>query len=135
MAYGFVYFITNPSMPGLTKIGMTTKHPRERMDELSKATACPTPFEMLAFFDSAVPREAEQAIHAALDEYRENPYREFFRVNAENLQDQARQWCDPHDGIVFLRLLNDLVEQEEQEEIAEIHSWMDARYSLEVSHG
>lgn len=128
MAYGFVYFITNPSMPGLTKIGMTSKHPRERMEELTKATACPTPFEMLAFFDTPIPREAERAIHAALDEFRPNPYREFFEVNAEELQDQARQWCDPIGGICHLDDLDRLVEQEEEEELAHIRSWMEARY-------
>lgn len=111
MAYGFIYFLTNPSMPGLTKIGFTHKHPLARMEELTKATACPEPFEMLAYFDTAIPREAERAIHQALDEYRPNPYREFFEVSPWELQDQARQWCDIYEGICYLEKLDEMVEE------------------------
>jgi hypothetical protein len=95
MAYGFVYFLTNPSMPGLTKIGMTTKHPIERMLELAKVTACPTDFEMLAFFDTPEPFETERAIHDALSEYRVNQSREFFNAPPYALLDQFNEWQDP----------------------------------------
>lgn len=118
MAYGFIYFITNPSMPGLTKIGMTTKHPRERMQELSKVTACPTPFEMLAFFDTPAPREVEQTIHASLEELRVNPYREFFDVHPIGLQDLLREWCDPNGGVYYSAPLDKLVESFIREEDA-----------------
>lgn len=94
MAYGFIYYLSNPSMPGLTKIGMTHKHPRERMEELTKATACPEPFEMLAFFDHPDPRYAESELHRDLAEYRVNNSREFFRVPYGILQTVSRQWID-----------------------------------------
>lgn len=45
MEYGIVYLLTNPCMPGLVKIGMTT---REDMDSRIKelySTGVPVPFE------------------------------------------------------------------------------------------
>lgn len=110
MAYGFIYFLANPSMPGLTKIGMTHKHPRERMAELTKATACPTPFEILAFFDVVNPREVERAIHQELEELRVNPHREFFDVHPIGLQDLVREWGDPLGGVCFSAPIDKLVE-------------------------
>jgi hypothetical protein len=118
MARGFIYFITNPAMPSLVKIGMTTRHPLDRMDELSSATACPQPFKMLALFDTPIPAEAERAIHASLEEYRVNQSREFFMAPWTLLQDKARQWCDPNDGICNLEALDRLVEQDQAAETA-----------------
>ena len=119
MAYGFVYFLTNQSMPGLTKIGMTTKHPRERMEELSKATACPTPFEMLAFFDTPDPQEAERGIHNALAEYRVSRSREFFDAPIYVLEEQLDEWQDAW-GVVYRRPLDKQVADFFQEEMTSI---------------
>ena len=45
MEYGIVYLLTNPVMPGLVKIGMTTQEDIEkRMKELY-TTGVPVPFE------------------------------------------------------------------------------------------
>ena len=45
MEYGIVYLLTNPVMPGLVKIGMTTqKEIEQRMKELY-TTGVPLPFE------------------------------------------------------------------------------------------
>jgi len=41
---GFVYVLANSAMPGLVKIGKTTRSPAERASELSAATGLPTPF-------------------------------------------------------------------------------------------
>jgi hypothetical protein len=117
MAYGFVYFLTNPSMPGLTKVGMTTKHPIERMEELSRSTACPTPFEMLAFFDTSDPQEAERAIHVGLSDYRVNEYREFFNAPPYEIEGQFNEWQDPW-GAQYRRPLDRLVETFRREEAA-----------------
>lgn len=111
MAYGFIYFLKNDSMPGLIKIGMTTKHPRERMHELSRATACPEPFEMLAFFDVTDARYAEQQIHRELDGYRFNHSREFFNLSYAVLQNTARQWIDA-EGCSYTAQLDRLARSE-----------------------
>ena len=45
MEYGIVYLLTNPVMPGLVKIGMTTREDIDtRMRELY-STGVPVPFE------------------------------------------------------------------------------------------
>lgn len=109
-SYGFIYFLSNPSMPGLTKIGYTQKHPLARMAELTAATACPEPFTMLAFFDSEDPRFVEAEIHLALDAYRVHERREFFNAPMYVLQDICRQWGDPS-ACFSLSLLDYLVSE------------------------
>jgi hypothetical protein len=77
-----VYVLSNSSMPGLVKIGFTTKGLRERVDQLSAATAVPVPFEVEAWFPCA-PHQAkrhEKRIHIELDP-RRFPSREFFVID------------------------------------------------------
>lgn len=95
MSHGFVYVLGNESMPGIYKIGFTMKHPRTRMDELSRATSCPTPFDLLAFIGCEDPYDVEGEIHKALDAYRVNHAREFFKVDPELIQDQLRRYGEP----------------------------------------
>lgn len=83
--YGFVYVLGNVSMPNMYKVGFTLSHPRARMDQLSSATACPTPFIMMACFEAENPRMIESEIHIRLSKYRVNESREFFRVPANVL--------------------------------------------------
>ena len=45
-AAGYVYILTNPALPGLLKIGKTTRTPQLRAAELSKPTGVPRPFEV-----------------------------------------------------------------------------------------
>lgn len=112
MAHGFVYALSNPSMPGICKIGFTTKHPRIRMAELSRATSCPTPFELLGYFGSACPEFAEKNIHASLAEFRVNNMREFFRCPFYEIQDQFRQWGDPSTDCFYTTELDFLADKE-----------------------
>jgi hypothetical protein len=81
MEQGWVYVLVNSSMPGIIKVGRTTRPPGERAAELSAATGVATPF-VLAFeqsFTDCV--RAEQDIHAELDRrhLRVAMNREFFR--------------------------------------------------------
>jgi hypothetical protein len=39
---GYIYVLTNPNMPGLVKIGYTQRLPRERANDLSRATGVPS---------------------------------------------------------------------------------------------
>ncbi len=45
MEYGIVYLLTNPVMPGLVKIGMTTQEDIERRMRELYTTGVPVPFE------------------------------------------------------------------------------------------
>lgn len=83
--YGIVYLLTNPVMPGLVKIGMTTQQEVDkRMKELY-TTGVPVPFECpfacrVKKTDSA---KIEKALHAAFAPDRVNANREFFRINVD----------------------------------------------------
>jgi hypothetical protein len=85
MEYGIVYLLTNPVMPGLVKIGMTTqKEIEQRMKELY-TTGVPLPFECQ--FACKVKKsdcaKIEKALHTAFGPQRINANREFFRINVE----------------------------------------------------
>lgn len=83
MEYGIVYLLTNPAMPGLVKIGMTTREDIDaRMRELY-STGVPVPFECQ--FACRVKKvdcaKIEHALHTAFEPQRVNANREFFRIN------------------------------------------------------
>lgn len=88
MEYGIVYLLTNPVMPGLVKIGMTTQEDIDkRMKELY-TTGVPVPFEC-KFACKVKKRDClkiEKALHKAFDPQRINQNREFFRINVEQAQ-------------------------------------------------
>ncbi len=80
MEQGWVYVMVNSSMPGLSKVGCTTRAPHDRAAELSGVTGVATPFVVAyeqAFADC---HAAERAIHAELDQrgLRVHARREFF---------------------------------------------------------
>ena len=85
MEYGIVYLLTNPVMPGLVKIGMTTREDMDtRMRELY-STGVPVPFECQ--FACRVKKtdcaKIEKALHTAFAPQRINANREFFRIQVE----------------------------------------------------
>lgn len=80
MEEGIVYILTNPAMPGLVKIGMTTRKEIEtRMSELY-STGVPLPFQCSFAGRVKDVKKVEQAFHKAFGPYRINPNREFFEI-------------------------------------------------------
>ena len=79
----WVYILTNKSMPGLVKIGMTKRDPYIRANELASQTGIPTKFEV----DYAVrvwnSFTIEQNVHRRLDRFRVNQNREFFEIDVK----------------------------------------------------
>jgi hypothetical protein len=77
---GWVYVITNKAMPGLVKVGYSTKDPMLRAKELD-GTGVPHAFEVI--YDALVsnPREVEQKAHKLLSESREA--KEWFHCSIE----------------------------------------------------
>lgn len=98
MSYGFVYVLGNASMPGIYKIGMTEKAPLERMEQLSMATACPTPFWLAMYVQVEDPRDSERQVHQELDHARVSRSREFFRASLGEIGLAIRECFgeDPH---------------------------------------
>jgi len=81
---GFVYILSNISMPGILKVGMTERVPELRVNDNDNdndlcSTGVPTPFvvEYYAFFDDRY--KAEKEAHINLKEYRHS--KEFFTVD------------------------------------------------------
>ena len=80
---GIVYLLTNPAMPGIVKIGKTTREsPTVRMNELY-STGVPVPFECSLAVKVDDEANVEQALHVAFGPYRINPRREFFEIDPE----------------------------------------------------
>lgn len=93
--YGIVYVLTNSAMPGLVKIGMTTRNEVElRMKELF-GTGVPVPFECAyaCLVDVEDCAKVEKALHIAFAPNRLNPTREFFTI-------------EPDQAIAILKLLD-----------------------------
>lgn len=88
-----VYVLTNPSMPGLVKIGYTADEDANRRIGQLYTTGVPVPFKLE--FACRVPNalEVERALHLAFGPHRINPGREFFRI-------------EPEQAIVILKLLH-----------------------------
>jgi hypothetical protein len=79
---GYVYCLSNASMPGIVKIGATTRDPSERLREANAAGTWrpPHPYELEGAVRVVDAFAVESAIHARLAPHRVNPRREFFRV-------------------------------------------------------
>ncbi|MCV9963567.1 GIY-YIG nuclease family protein [Pararhizobium sp. BT-229] len=78
---GFVYLLSNPSMPGMVKIGRTTRDPATRAGELTSASGVPTPFRLEGYVRSPDAVRTEAAVHRIVGGDRVNSRREFFRID------------------------------------------------------
>jgi T5orf172 domain/Domain of unknown function (DUF4268) len=79
---GFVYIMTNQTMPGLVKIGSTKLSPEERARQLS-TTGVPKPFKVIAFQRFEDELRAERELQAMFSQKRLHSRREFFETSVE----------------------------------------------------
>jgi DNA-directed RNA polymerase subunit RPC12/RpoP len=115
---GFVYILSNASMPGLLKIGMTENDVFERAAELSASTGVPEPYKVEAYTACPDPRQCEASLHAVFESKRK-PSREFFELelvdaiaalrkvggrSPDFLSDRARTCCFPDPPIAPSRV-------------------------------
>ena len=79
---GYVYILSNPSMPGLVKIGMSSASGHVRAKQLYQ-TGVPTPFviEFEVYVEHY--QEVENNVHLMLDSFRLSG-REFFKVEIQH---------------------------------------------------
>jgi hypothetical protein len=81
---GKVYILTNDSMPGIIKIGITEKESIEdRIKELDN-TSIPTPFRFHYAVETENHKEIEKLIHNAFSKFRIRNNREFFAMDPES---------------------------------------------------
>lgn len=94
MEEGIVYILTNPAMPNLVKIGMTTREEiSQRMSELY-TTGVPIPFECSYAGKVSDVKKVERAFHKAFGPYRINPNREFFEIDDSQAIGLLELICD-----------------------------------------
>jgi T5orf172 domain len=88
---GFVYVLSNPSLPqGTIKIGMSDRDPKLRAEELY-TTGVPTRFhvEYYAFVEN--PQDVERAVHKLLADVRVSDSREFFMLSLDSAVSAIRK--------------------------------------------
>jgi len=85
-----VYILSNPSQPGLLKIGKTV-HLKSRLGVLN--TSVPTKFRLEEFEEfetTELMDEAEKEVHNRLNSVRFHPRKEFFKCNVQDALDALR---------------------------------------------
>ena len=95
-SYGFIYVMQSPHMPGLYKVGMTTRAPHERAKELSQSTSCPSPFEVLYYAEVCDPTLVERELFETLCDFRVSQGREFFSTQLYRIIDEIQLYA--HEG-------------------------------------
>lgn len=83
MNKGYVYVLSNPSMPGIVKIGRTKFNASFRASQLYQ-TGVPTPFVVEGEVYSPDCIELEAFVHSAMPDLRVNDMREFFRATPQD---------------------------------------------------
>lgn len=79
---GIVYILENAAMPGLVKIGKTSRSSiKERLNDLYN-TSVPVPFDCVYAARVDNETEVERAFHEAFGPNRINPKREFFEIES-----------------------------------------------------
>lgn len=80
-----IYILTNESMPGLAKIGLTTDSVESRITQLSTHSGVPLPFECYFAAEVKDCSKLEKTLHQLFSENRVNPKREFFKIDPEKV--------------------------------------------------
>lgn len=79
---GIVYILENAAMPGIVKIGKTSRNSvKKRLNELY-STGVPVPFDCVYAARVENDVEVERAFHEAFGPYRINRKREFFEIES-----------------------------------------------------
>jgi hypothetical protein len=90
---GWVYVISNKAMPGLVKVGHSTKDPELRAKELNH-TGSPSPYLVDYWMLIEDPYRIEQKIHQLLSSKREG--KEWFKCAAEEAVAAIKQIAGSH---------------------------------------
>lgn len=96
---GYLYCFSNPSMPGILKVGMTLRTPEDRLAEANRPDTFKPPTNYRLEFAKRVsdPRAKEATLHGLLGSFaiQVNKNREFFRVPVN----EVRRFFNLMDGL------------------------------------
>jgi hypothetical protein len=116
MTDGYIYCFSNPSMPGILKVGMTERTPEARLSEANASDTWRPPTSYKIEFAKKVSNSSqkEKTLHILLEQYtvRIHPRREFFRVTPE----EVRKFFDLMDGEMWAETHTEEEKEEEEEE-------------------
>jgi hypothetical protein len=90
--------MSNASMPGIFKVGMTVRTPEERLAEANSSDTWRPPTEYKIAFSVPVldVSTTESLVHEQLDEHRIHPRREFFNAPFETIKEiLSAVRCEP----------------------------------------
>ena len=87
----WVYVLSNPSMPGMLKIGYTKLTPGKRASQLSRSTGVPTPYNVEWAFHCFNAERLEREVHKILSGCRVSKQKEHFYVNLSEAQEVIKK--------------------------------------------
>lgn len=79
----WVYILSNPTSPGLLKIGYTKQTPEERCKQISSATGVALPYKVEWAYKCFNGETVERQVHHKLKAYRVNNNKEFFQISLD----------------------------------------------------
>ena len=83
----WVYVLSNPSTPGILKIGYTKLTPEERAKQISSATGVALPYKVEWAYQCFNGEMVERQVHSKLHSCRVNNNKEFFQINLEEAKE------------------------------------------------
>lgn len=101
--YG-VYALTNTETKGITKIGMTLRHIKDRLRELNGSTSTIGEFKCEMFLHCENPSGLEQELHSHFADQHVN--KEYFRVSPEEVQELAIEFLAGQDFEIVIKANN-----------------------------
>ena len=135
MKKGIVYILTNPSLNGWVKIGMTERNDVEkRLQELNAPTNIPLSYRCYAVYEVSNPLEVEKHIHSIIDRIDDSLHarerldngrlreREFFRISPETAYGIFKDIAILRNDVEKLKLYTPTQNEAQEQELAEIKS-------------
>ena len=94
----WVYILSNPTMPGLVKIGFTKNRPTKRAKEINAATGVAMDFIVEWAFPCFNAHDLEKEVHAYLQSegFRVNNKKEFFNITLEQAKAVIERIGEPY---------------------------------------
>jgi len=104
---GKVYILTNDSMPGIIKIGLTEQESIEDRIKSLDNTSVPTPFRFYFAIETDNHKEIEKLVHNTFSDYRIRNNREFFEMDPERAVPALKI-----SGAPEIKLENEMIDEE-----------------------
>ena len=94
----WVYVLTNPTMPGLCKIGFTKNKPSERVKQINSGTGVAMDFVVEWAFPCFNAHDVEKQVHKYLEDsgFRVNKNKEFFNVSVNEARAVVERIGEPY---------------------------------------